>query len=165
MIVLGCSSSSESPMAFRAWTACFLYSFHKHLACRILGQMGTGWEVLLCHTTWERIPTCWPTRLLQNSSRSFLQSHTNGVCSTTVVFSPLLGGIHLIWLHMQTSCTINTASTGLDPLLSLWREKHLQGKMHPPPEVVTWATPTELHPKRAYFSPLTTNNSRQAALI
>lgn len=162
---LGCSSSSGSPMVFRAWTTCFLYSFHQHLAHRILGQMEAGSGVLVCHKTQEQLPTCWPTGLLQNSSCSLLQSHTKGVCSTTLVFSPLLGGIHFIWLYMQTSCTINTATTGLDPLLSLWREKHFQGKMHPPPEVATSAAPTELHPKRAYFSPLTTNNSRQAALI
>lgn len=165
MIVLGCNSSSGSPMAFRAWTACFLYSFHKHSAHRVLGQMDAGSDVLLCHTTQEQILMCGPTVLLQNSARSFLQSRTKGVCSTTLVFSPLLGGIHLIWLHMQTSCARNTATTGLDPLLSLWREKHFQGKMHPPLEVATWAMPAELHRKRAYFSSLTTNNCRQAALI
>lgn len=112
MIVLGCSSSSGSPMAFRAWTASFPYSFHKRLAHRILGQMDAGSDVLLCHRTREQIPMCWPTELLHNSSRSFLQSHTKGsLFHNTCFFSPIGGGIHLIWLHMQTSCAINTATT------------------------------------------------------
>lgn len=134
---MGCSSSSGSPMAFRAWTARFLYPFHKHLAHRILGQMDAGSDVLLCHPTQERIPMCWPTGLLQNSSRSFLQSHTKGVCSATLGFSPVLGGIHLIWLHMQTSCTI-TPPLQVEIHFSVCEAK-FQGKMHPllrwPPEL------------------------------
>lgn len=75
--------------------------------------------------------------------------------------SPLLGRMLLIWLYMQTSCTINSATAGLDRIISLWREKYFQGKIHPPPAAATWAMLLEFHPKRAYFFLLTTNNSRQ----
>lgn len=89
---LGCSSSSGSPMAFRAWTTCFLYSFHQHLAHRILGQMDAGSGVLVCHTTQEQIPTCWPTGLLQElfmftSAKPYKRSLFHNTC----FFSPIGG--------------------------------------------------------------------------
>lgn len=72
---------------------------------------------------------CHTTGLLQNFSRSFLQSHTKRVCSKTL-------GFEFVFVRGNTSYLASPADLScykychyrFNPLLSLWREKHFQAK-------------------------------------